>query len=69
MKKHGKYVAYTQQGTVLHDVSQSDCRKLIEDGDRPFITFKLKIIVLHLLITFLVMFLSSSLIITSLIKL
>ncbi|MDO7363544.1 MULTISPECIES: zonular occludens toxin domain-containing protein [Acinetobacter] len=36
MKMKGKYVAYTQQGTILHDVSQSDCRKLMEDGDRPF---------------------------------
>lgn len=36
MKKNGKYVAYTQQGTILHDVSQDDCRRLIEDGDRPF---------------------------------
>ncbi|MCH7378586.1 zonular occludens toxin domain-containing protein [Acinetobacter higginsii] len=35
MKKNGKYVAYTQQGTKL-DVSQEDCRRLIEDGDRPF---------------------------------
>lgn len=36
MKKNGRYVAYTQQGTILHDVSQADCRKVIEDGDRPF---------------------------------
>ncbi|MCU4363313.1 zonular occludens toxin domain-containing protein [Acinetobacter sp. WU_MDCI_Abxc22] len=36
MKQKGRYVAYTQQGTVLHDVSQSDCIKLVEDGDRPF---------------------------------
>jgi hypothetical protein len=36
MKKDGRYVAYTQQGTILHDVSQSDCRKVIENGDRPF---------------------------------
>ncbi|EYT12609.1 zonular occludens toxin domain protein [Acinetobacter sp. 1592897] len=42
MKKHGKYVAYTQQGTVLHDVSQSDCRKLIEDGIDHLITFNSK---------------------------
>lgn len=35
-KYNGRYVAYTQQGTILHDVSQSDCRKLIENGDRPF---------------------------------
>ncbi|EMF0909626.1 Zonular occludens toxin [Acinetobacter baumannii] len=40
MKLKGRYVAYTQQGTVLHDVSQSDCRKLMEDGDRPFNYFK-----------------------------
>lgn len=36
MKKNGKYIAYTQQGTILHDVSENDCRKVIDDGDRPF---------------------------------
>lgn len=40
MKKNGRYVAYTEQGTILHDVSQSDCRKLIEDNDRPYNYFK-----------------------------
>lgn len=35
MKQNGKYVGYTQQGTILHDVSQSDCAKLMS-GDRPF---------------------------------
>lgn len=40
MKKKGKYVAYTEQGTILHDVSQSDCAKLIEDNDRPYNYFK-----------------------------
>lgn len=35
MKKNGRYVGYTQQGTILHDVSQSDCAKLLS-GDRPF---------------------------------
>jgi hypothetical protein len=35
MKKNGKYYGYTQQGTLL-DVSQEDCRKLLEDGNRPF---------------------------------
>jgi len=35
MKKGNKYYAYTQQGTKL-DVSQSDCRNMIENGDRPF---------------------------------
>lgn len=36
IKKNGRYVAYTQQGTILHDMSQSDCKKLIDQGDRPF---------------------------------
>ena len=35
IKKNGKYIAYSQQGTVLN-VSQNDCKRLIEDGDRPF---------------------------------
>lgn len=34
-KFNGKYYAYTQQGTKLN-VSSEDCRKLIENGDRPF---------------------------------
>lgn len=40
IKKNGRYVAYTQQGTILHDVSSSDCKKLIEQGDRPFNYFE-----------------------------
>lgn len=40
VKKNGRYVAYTQQGTILHDVSSSDCKKLIDQGDRPFNYFK-----------------------------
>lgn len=40
MKKGSRYVAYTEQGTILHDVSQSDCRKLIENNDRPYNYFK-----------------------------
>ncbi|MDC5338412.1 hypothetical protein OHW59_17310, partial [Acinetobacter baumannii] len=37
MKKGGRYVAYTQQGTILKEVSQSDCKRLIDEaGDRPF---------------------------------
>ena len=36
IKKNGRYVAYTQQGTILHEVSQQDCKRLVEDGDRPF---------------------------------
>lgn len=35
MEKNGKYIGYTQQGTQL-DVTQEDCRRLLEDGDRPF---------------------------------
>lgn len=35
IKYNGKYYAYTQQGTKLN-VSSSDCKRLIEDGDRPF---------------------------------
>lgn len=40
MKKGNKYVAYTQQGTILHDVSSEDCRRVIENGDRPFNYFQ-----------------------------
>ena len=40
IKKNGKYFAYTQQGTLLPDVSQADCKRLIEYGDRPFNYFK-----------------------------
>lgn len=40
MKKHGRYVAYTQQGTILKNVSQDDCRRVIEEGDRPFNYFQ-----------------------------
>lgn len=40
MKKNGRYVAYTQQGTILKDVSASDCQRVIENGDRPFDYFK-----------------------------
>ncbi|MEG0197101.1 MAG: zonular occludens toxin domain-containing protein [Anaerorhabdus sp.] len=36
IKNNGKYVAYTQQGTILNEVSSSDCQKLIEQNDRPF---------------------------------
>lgn len=39
IKYNNKYYAYTQQGTKLN-VSQSDCKKLIEDGDRPFNYFQ-----------------------------
>lgn len=39
-KFNGEYMAYTQQGTRLK-VSASDCRKLIENGDRPFNYFVL----------------------------
>lgn len=40
IKKNGRYVAYTQQGTILKDVSSSDCQRVIENGDRPFDYFK-----------------------------
>lgn len=40
MKQHGRYVAYTQQGTILKNVSQDDCRRIIEQGDRPFNYFQ-----------------------------
>ena len=42
MKKNGKYTAYTEQGTILHDVSDADCRRLLENGDRPYNYFKEK---------------------------
>ncbi|MFR9678275.1 zonular occludens toxin domain-containing protein [Acinetobacter sp. SEK570] len=35
IKYNGKYYGYTQQGTKIN-VSESDCKRLIEDGDRPF---------------------------------
>ena len=36
MYRNGRYVAYTQQGTILGGVSQNDCKKLMVDNDRPF---------------------------------
>lgn len=39
IKYNNKYYAYTQQGTKLN-VSQSDCKKLIEDGERPYNYFQ-----------------------------
>ncbi|MDF2416518.1 hypothetical protein GWP85_03180 [Acinetobacter beijerinckii] len=38
-KYEGKYYAYTQQGTRLN-VSEKDCKNLIENGDRPFNYFQ-----------------------------
>lgn len=35
IKYEGKYYGYTQQGTKLN-VSEADCKKLIDNGDRPF---------------------------------
>lgn len=40
IKKGSQYIAYTQQGTIMHDVSQNDCKRLIQDNDRPFNYFK-----------------------------
>lgn len=35
-KINGKYTAYTQQGTLIDNVSSNDCSRLIEHADRPF---------------------------------
>lgn len=40
MKKGGRYIAYTQQGTILNEVSESDCKRVVEKGERPFDYFK-----------------------------
>lgn len=40
MLKNGRYIAYTQQGTILKDVSQDDCKRLIKNNDRPFNYFQ-----------------------------
>lgn len=40
MFKNGRYVAYTQQGTILNEVSQEDCKKLLVENDRPFNYFE-----------------------------
>ncbi|PIL69402.1 hypothetical protein B4O95_17695 [Acinetobacter baumannii] len=42
IKKNGRYVAYTQQGTILHDVAQSDCKKLIEQNDHNTVRTELR---------------------------
>ena len=36
MKQGVNYVAYTQQGTIIRDISQDDCKRLIDQSDRPF---------------------------------
>jgi zona occludens toxin len=36
MQKNGQYVAFTQQGTIIHGMSQANCKRLIQDADRPF---------------------------------
>ncbi|WP_151828537.1 hypothetical protein [Acinetobacter nosocomialis] len=33
--RHGKLVGYTQQGTIVHDLNPTDCKRIIK-GDRPF---------------------------------
>lgn len=38
-KFNGKYIAYTQQGTKL-EVTRNECKRLIDDGDRPFNYFQ-----------------------------
>ena len=37
--KNGKCIAFSQQGTIMHDVSKKDCFRLA-NGDRPFDYFK-----------------------------
>ncbi|WP_171496370.1 zonular occludens toxin domain-containing protein [Acinetobacter nosocomialis] len=37
--RHGKLVGYTQQGTIVHDLNPSDCKRILK-GDRPFDYFK-----------------------------
>ncbi|MEF9957663.1 MAG: zonular occludens toxin domain-containing protein [Acinetobacter sp.] len=38
-KFNGKYIAYTQQGTKL-ELTRNECKRLIDDGDRPFNYFQ-----------------------------
>lgn len=33
--RHGKLIGYTQQGTIIHNLNQSDCKRILK-GDRPF---------------------------------
>ncbi|ENU69318.1 hypothetical protein [Acinetobacter baumannii] len=33
--KRGNLIGYTQQGTMIHGLKQSDCKRII-NGDRPF---------------------------------
>lgn len=40
IKFNGKYTAYTEQGTKINDVNPSACKRLIDDGDRPYDYFK-----------------------------
>lgn len=40
IKFNGKYTAYTEQGTKIKDVNPSACKRLIDDGDRPYNYFK-----------------------------
>ena len=40
-KYNGQYQAYTEQGTKLN-VSSNDCKKIVEQGDRPYDYFSSK---------------------------
>lgn len=40
IKYNGKYTAFTEQGTKIHDIHPSACKRLIEDNDRPYNYFK-----------------------------
>ena len=33
--RKGNIVAYTQQGTIIHDIDKKDCQRVM-NGDRPF---------------------------------
>lgn len=42
IKYNGKYTAYTEQGTKISDINPSACKRLIDDGDRPYNYFREK---------------------------
>ena len=40
VKYKGKYYAYTNQGTRIKDINPEVCRRVIDDGDRPYNYFQ-----------------------------
>ncbi len=42
IKYNGKYTAYTEQGTKISDINPSACKRLIDEGDRPYNYFREK---------------------------